>query len=89
MFNVIISIYKGMMSSVKFSGEVFDSFTVSNGTKRGCILALFAFALYFSVMLETAFESVKEGVKLEHRSGGGLYSLQSFKAKANTIVQKV
>lgn len=89
MLNVIISLHQGMMASVRSGGETSDTFRVSNGTKQGCVLAPLLFALYFSVMIETAFKGVEEGVQLVYRTSGGLFNQQRFKAKTKTLVQTV
>ena len=55
MLNVIISFHKGMKASVLSDGEFSESFGVTNGTKQGCVVAPVLFALFFSVMLQHAF----------------------------------
>ena len=70
-----------MRASVVSNGESSDPFSVTNGTKQGCVMAPVLFALFFSVMLKYAFTDVDNGVELKFRTSGGLFNQQRFKAK--------
>ena len=45
----------GMMARVQDQGTESDVFTVSNGTKQGCVVAPMLFSIIFSIMLQDAF----------------------------------
>lgn len=70
-----------MMASVRFKEEVSNLFIVANGMIQGCVLAPLLFVSYFSVMPETVFENIKEGVRLVFRTIGELFNQQHFKAR--------
>lgn len=76
MFTVVMSFYQRMMASVRLSGQVTGSFIVSNEAKECCVFAPQLFAVYFSVMMETTFENVIEGVKFQFGTSDGLFNEQ-------------
>ena len=45
----------GMTASVSVGGEVSESFGVTNGVKKGCLLAPTLFSIFLSAMLDEAF----------------------------------
>ena len=49
--DVIRSFHDGMMARVQDQGTESDAFTVSNGTKQGCMMAPMLFSIIFSIML--------------------------------------
>lgn len=53
----VMSFHQGMMASVRSSGEVSDSFIVSNGTKEDCVLALL-FSLYLRMLSDFSLRQV-------------------------------
>lgn len=57
--------------------------------KKNKVVIFHLFALYFSPIVETASENAKEGVWLEFRTNGGLFTQQRFKLRNQTIVQTV
>lgn len=73
--------YQGMMATVRSSGQVSNPFSDSNETKQCSVLAPLLFVLYFAVMLETAFENVKEGMRFEFKRSGELFNQQHIKAR--------
>ena len=52
-----------------------------NGTKQGCVLASILFIVVLSVLIRQAFTDNDHGTHIESRSNGGLFNLQSLKAK--------
>ena len=49
--DVIRSFHDGMMAKVQDQVKESDAFTVSNGTKQGCVMASMLFLIIFSIML--------------------------------------
>lgn len=76
-------------ASIRSSGEVSNPFIVYNGTKHDCVPAPLLFTLYFSIILETAFEYLKEGVRFDFRAISGLFNQHRFKTRTKTLVKSV
>ena len=89
MLDVITAFHCGMKACVRSDGEQSECFDVTNGTKQGCVLAPVLFALYFSVMLEIAFQDSEEGVSIEYRTSGGVFKQSRMNAKTKTVFQLV
>ena len=89
MLNVIVSFHEGMCASVRSNGQQSDCFSVTNGTKQGCVLAPVLFALFFSVMLEHAFRDITEGIDIEFRMSGNVFNQQRLKAKTLIVRQLI
>lgn len=77
------------MTAVRSSVEVTDPFVVSNGTKQVCVHASLLSVLYFSVMVETVFENVNEGLRFVFRIIIGFLNQRRLKARTKRIVQTV
>ena len=84
MLSVICSFHEGMQASVSASGQNSATFTVTSGTKQGCVLAPVLFTLFFSVMLEYAFSDMNQGVMVKFRTSGGLFNSRRLNAKTKT-----
>ena len=82
MLNVICSFHEGMEASVSAGGQKSETFSVSSGTKQGCVLAPVLFALFFSVMLQFAFSDCEKGVNIQFRSDMGLFKRGRFISKS-------
>ena len=78
--SVIISFHQGMKGAVVFGGKISELFGVSNGTKQGCVMAPFLFALYFSVILQYAY-TCSTRVLFQFRTCGSLFNHHRFKAR--------
>ena len=79
--DVIRSFHDGMMARVQGQWTESDAFTVSNGTKQGCVMAPMLFSIIFSFMLQDAFRDNDLGVYIPFRNNGNIFSLQRLKAK--------
>lgn len=53
-----------------------EAFSVTNGIKKGCVLAPTLFSMMFSAMLSDAFQNSSLGVSLRYRTDGKLFNLQ-------------
>ena len=78
------SFHDGMMARVQDQGTESDVFTVSNGTKQGCVMAPMLFSIIFSIMLQDAFCDNDLGVYIQFRTNGNIFNLQRLKAKTKT-----
>ena len=76
-----------MKGFVQFNSSSFKASNIQNVVKQGCVLAPTLFGIFFAVMLEHAFGTLTDGVYLQTRSDGKLYSLSRLKAK--TKIHKV
>ena len=89
MLNIIKSLHEGMQAQVIYGGKISSLFDVSNGTKQGCVLAPFLFALYFAAMLHYALGHGDFGVPISFRTSGGLFNIRRFTAKTKTAIAMV
>ena len=62
-------------------GTESNAFTVSNGTKQGCVMSPMLFSIIFSNMLQDAFRENDLGVYIPFRANGSIFNLQRLKAK--------
>ena len=70
-----------MMDRVQDQGTESDAFTVSNGTKQGCVMAPMLFSIICSIMLQDAFHDNDLGVYTKFCTNGNIFNLQRLKAK--------
>ena len=59
------ALHTGMMANVSVGWEVSESFSVTNGVKRGCVLAPTLFSIFLSAMLDKAFRNMGDGVYIQ------------------------
>ena len=84
---VIRSFHEDMRSTVYYNGATSEAFPVSSGVKQGCVLAPTLFGIFFSMLLQHAFNDCSEGVYIHTRADGNLYNIARLRAK--TKVAKV
>ena len=77
--------HDGMLARVQNDGEFSDPFLVTNGVKKGCVLASTLFSMMFSAMLTDAFQDSDNGIPIKYRFDGKLFRLQA-KSKVQTEV---
>ena len=68
------------------NGDASEPFSVTNGVKQGCVLALTLFSLLFAEMLSAALSQTRAGIKIRYRTDGRLFDL--CRLKANTKVRE-
>ena len=73
-----------MMVNVSVGGEVWESFTVTNRVKQGCVLTPTLFSVFPSAMLDEAFRDMGNGVYIQSRQSAGLFNVAHFRTKTNT-----
>ena len=64
---IIRSFHDNMKASVMEGSDKSVPFSVTTGTKQGCILAPTLFSIFFSMMLHLAFKEATDGVEIKSR----------------------
>jgi len=77
---IVRQFHDGMMARVLDDGEPSEAFPVTNGVKRGCVLALMLFSLMFSAMLSEAFRECDPGINIRYWSDGKLFNPRRLQA---------
>ena len=83
--SIIRSFHEGILARVYECGELSDPFPVTNGTKRGCVLALTLFSILFSCMLLDAVKDMDKDVYMQFRTDGGLFKLKRLQSRTKTL----
>ena len=81
--------HEGQQGQVKLNVSLWDSFPISNGIKKGCILAPTLFSISFSIMLCEAKEDLPDGVYIRFRTDGNLFDLRHRLARTKTIEELI
>ena len=74
------SFHDGMMARVIENGDVSNPFPVTNGVKKGCVLAPTLFSLLFAEMLSAALSKTSAGITIRYRTDGRFFDLRRLKA---------
>ena len=74
--------HDGLLARVKNDGGFSDPFPVTNGVKKGCVLASTLFSMMFSAMLTDAFQDGDNGIPVRYRFDGKLFNLRRLQAKS-------
>ncbi|VDM03132.1 unnamed protein product [Schistocephalus solidus] len=69
-----------MTARVTDNGTVSEAFAVTNGVKRGCVLAPTLFSLMFSTMLIDAYRDEQPGIRIAYRTDGHLLNSRRMQA---------
>ena len=77
---IIRSSHDGMFCRVIENGDASDPFPVSNGVKKGCMLAPTLFSLFFAQMLSAGLSQTEAGVKIHYRTDGDFFNLRRLKS---------
>ena len=75
-------VHDGMLARVQNDCEFSDPFPVTNGVKKGCVLASTLFSMMFSVMLTDAFQDSENGIPIRYRFDGNLFNPRWLQAKS-------
>ena len=81
---IIRLLHEGMAAKVMDGGETSPEFTVTNGTKQGCVLAPTLFSIFFSMMLLVAFKNEETGITIRSRDDKGLFKAKNFNVLIKT-----
>ena len=73
--------HDGMQAGVQNDGEYSEPFSVTNGTKRGCVMAPALFSMMFSAILIDAFQDCDAGFPIRHCFDGKLFNLRRLQSK--------
>ena len=74
--------HDGMLAMVQNDGEFSDPFPVTNGVKKGCVLASTLFSMMFSAMLTDAFKDGDNVIPIRYRFDGKSFNLRRLQAKS-------
>ena len=81
LLSLIESYHNNMQGTISFNGGNSQPFKICSGVKQGCVLAPTLFGIFFSLLLQEAFQSTTEGVLLHTRHDGKLLNLARLRAK--------
>ena len=84
--SIVRSFHENMKVSVKAESGKSAPFSVTSGTKQGCVLAPLLFSIFFSLMLHVAFKDSKDGVDIKSRFDRGLCRTSNMHLQAKTKV---
>ena len=59
---MVVSFHENMKSTVMYDRSYSEPFSITNGVKQGCVLALTLFGIFFSMLLKYAFDSSQDGI---------------------------
>ena len=79
--NIITAFHKDTHNIASFKGTTSEAFPISSGVKQGCVLAPTLFGIFFSLLLQYAFNDCDEGVYLHTRTDGKLFNIARLRAK--------
>ena len=80
---VHMSIY---LSAYLSGGSASSTFSVSCGTKQGCILAPLLFSVFFAMLLHVAFHNCTAGIPLTFRTDRNLFNLRKLQSQTKTTL---
>ena len=78
--------HDGMTGQVLSSGNMTETFNITNGVKQGCVLAPVLFNIFFTCMLSHAVKDLEQGVCVRYRLDGSLFDLRRLSAKTKSSV---
>lgn len=90
LLHLVQSLHNNTQACVSVNGEQSDAFSVTIGTRQGCVLAPTLFNIFLTAVLEIAFCDYVGGVYIRYRTDGGLHNLSRFRATSKlkyTVVQ--
>ena len=79
--NIIRSFHDGRLARVIDGGDISAAFSVTSGTKQGCVLALLLFSILFLMLLYVAFHDCNNVIPLTYRTDRNFFDLRKLQAK--------
>ena len=83
---IVQSFHDGMLASVFDGGSASSTFSVSCGTKQGCVLAPLLFSVFFAMLLHVAFHNCTVGIPLTFRTDRNLFNLRKLQSQIKTTL---
>ncbi|VDM01974.1 unnamed protein product [Schistocephalus solidus] len=87
--HMVRQLQDGMTTCVTDNGTVYESFAVTNGVKKGCVLAPKLLSPVFSAMLMDAYCDEQRGIRIAYRSHGHLLISRRMQAPTRVSTTKV
>ncbi|VDM03387.1 unnamed protein product [Schistocephalus solidus] len=84
--HIVCHLHDGMMERFNDNGTVSETFAVTNGVKKGCVLALNMFSLLFSAMLIDEHHDEQPWIRIAYRTHG--YLLNCLRMQVSTYVSR-
>ena len=81
LLSIISSFHENTHSTINFDCTSCQPFRIASGVKQGCVLAPTLFGIFFSTLLQYAFQDSEDGVFLHTRSDSKLFNLARLRAK--------
>ena len=81
---IVQSFHDGMLASVLDGGSASSMFSVTCGTKQGCVLAPLLFSIFFAMLLYVAFHDCTVGIPLTFRTDRNLFNLRKLQSQTKT-----
>ena len=78
---IVRQFHDGMHVIMQDNGESSVAFPVTNGVKRGCVLASTLFSIMFSTMLLDAFSGSDNGIDIRYHTDGSVFKVRKLQAK--------
>ena len=84
---MIMELHEGQMGQVRLGNDLSQPFSICNGVKQGCVFAPTLFSVFFSMMLNHAFQDLddEDAVYIRYRLDGNLFNLRRLKAHTKTL----
>ena len=88
---MVIQLHDKQLGSVRIGAELSDPFQIHNGVKQGCVLAPTLFSIFFSAMVEKAFENKdpSELVYIRTRFDGSIFNIRRLKSHSLVTLKLV
>ena len=82
----IIRFFHDGMKAGFVNGKEEDDFHVSNGVKKGYVLAATLFSFLFSTMMLSAFKKTDPGIQISYQTNGGVFNMHRLRAKTKVTL---
>ena len=67
-FTMVMQLHESQLGQVRLGNDLSEPFQISNGVKRGCVLAQTLFSIFFNMMLKQAIKDLDEDETVYIRS---------------------